>query len=68
MPHTAPDWAIAMPTLSGVSAKMIDYDNDGWVDIFQANGAMLDNISTIPRGDLLEGAQANGPQPGRREV
>jgi len=31
--------------LSGVSAKMFDYDNDGWIDIFQANGAMLDNIS-----------------------
>jgi hypothetical protein len=30
--------------LSGVSAKMIDYDNDGWMDIVQANGAMLDNI------------------------
>ena len=23
---------------------MIDYDNDGWMDIVQANGAMLDNI------------------------
>jgi hypothetical protein len=31
--------------LSGVSAKMFDYDNDGWIDIFQANGAMLDNIN-----------------------
>ncbi|MGD0011031.1 MAG: CRTAC1 family protein [Terriglobia bacterium] len=30
--------------LSGVSAKMFDYDNDGWIDIFQANGSMLDNI------------------------
>jgi hypothetical protein len=30
--------------LSGVSARMIDYDNDGWVDIYQANGSMLDNI------------------------
>jgi hypothetical protein len=29
---------------SGVSAKMFDYDNDGWIDIFQTNGAMLDNI------------------------
>ena len=24
--------------------KFMDYDNDGWVDIFQSNGAMLDNI------------------------
>jgi hypothetical protein len=31
--------------LSGVSARMFDYDNDGWVDICQANGAMLENIS-----------------------
>ena len=30
--------------LSGVSAKFIDYDNDGWPDILQANGAMVDNI------------------------
>jgi len=30
--------------LSGVSAKFIDYDNDGWKDILQANGSMLDNI------------------------
>jgi enediyne biosynthesis protein E4 len=31
--------------LSGVSAKFFDYDNDGWPDIVQANGAMVDNIS-----------------------
>jgi hypothetical protein len=31
--------------LSGVAAKFIDYDNDGWPDIVQANGAMLDNVS-----------------------
>ena len=30
--------------LSGVSTKLFDYDNDGWVDIMQANGSMLDNI------------------------
>jgi hypothetical protein len=30
--------------LSGVGSKMLDYDNDGWVDIFQSNGSMLDNI------------------------
>jgi hypothetical protein len=30
--------------LSGVAAKFIDYDNDGWPDILQANGAMLDNV------------------------
>ena len=31
--------------LSGVSAKMFDYDNDGWIDIAQVNGSMLDNIA-----------------------
>jgi hypothetical protein len=31
--------------LSGVAAKFLDYDNDGWVDILQLNGAMLDNVT-----------------------
>src|SRR6202167_5167934 len=31
--------------LSGVAAKVLDYDNDGWADIIQANGAMVDNVS-----------------------
>ena len=30
--------------LSGVGMKFLDYDNDGWIDILQLNGAMLDNI------------------------
>src|SRR6266700_2810197 len=30
--------------LSGVSMKFLDYDNDGWSDILQLNGAMLDNV------------------------
>jgi hypothetical protein len=30
--------------LSGVAVKFIDYDNDGWPDIVQANGAMVDNV------------------------
>ena len=30
--------------LSGVAMKFLDYDNDGWNDIVQSNGAMLDNI------------------------
>ncbi|MGB2589569.1 MAG: CRTAC1 family protein [Candidatus Acidiferrum sp.] len=30
---------------SGVSMKFLDYDNDGWEDIVQLNGAMLDNVS-----------------------
>ncbi len=31
--------------LSGVAAKFLDYDNDGWVDVLQLNGAMLDNVN-----------------------
>jgi len=31
--------------LSGIAAKFIDYDNDGWPDILQLNGAMLDNVN-----------------------
>ena len=31
--------------LSGVSMKFLHYDNDGWNDILQLNGAMLDNVS-----------------------
>jgi len=31
--------------LSGVAVKFIDYDNDGWPDIVQANGAMVDNVN-----------------------
>src|ERR1700728_982906 len=31
--------------MSGVSMKFLDYDNDGWNDILQLNGAMLDNVS-----------------------
>jgi hypothetical protein len=31
--------------LSGVAAKFLDYDNDGWPDILQLNGAMLDNVN-----------------------
>jgi enediyne biosynthesis protein E4 len=30
--------------LSGVSMKFVDYDNDGWPDILQVNGAMVDNV------------------------
>jgi len=31
--------------LSGVAAKFLDYDNDGWPDIVQLNGAMLENVN-----------------------
>jgi hypothetical protein len=32
-------------TMSGVSMKFVDYDNDGWPDILQLNSAMLDNVN-----------------------
>ncbi len=35
--------------LSGVAAKFLDYDNDGWTDICQVNGAMLDNVNLYHR-------------------
>ena len=31
-------------SLSGVATKFLDYDNDGWPDICQLNGAMVDNV------------------------
>ena len=37
--------AKATRLLSGDAMKFIDYDNDGWTDILQLNGAMLDNVS-----------------------
>ncbi len=37
--------------LSGVSMKFLDYDNDGWNDILQLNGAMLDNV-TLYHGEV----------------
>jgi hypothetical protein len=46
-------------TLSGVTMKFFDYDNDGWTDICQVNGAMLDNIKlyhpevTYPEPNLM---------------
>ena len=30
--------------MSGVAMKFLDYDNDGWNDVLQANGSMLDNV------------------------
>src|ERR1035438_6279934 len=31
--------------MSGVAMKFLDYDNDGWDDILQINGAMVDNVA-----------------------
>lgn len=36
--------------LSGVAAQFLDYDNDGWEDILQLNGAMEDNIQLYQPG------------------
>jgi hypothetical protein len=32
--------------------KFLDYDNDGWTDILQLNGAMLDNVN-LYHGEVL---------------
>ena len=40
---------------SGWGAKMIDYDNDGWLDLFVAQGHVMDNIElTDPSLRYLE--------------
>jgi hypothetical protein len=40
---------------SGWGTKMIDYDNDGWLDIFVAQGHVMDNIElTDPALHYLE--------------
>ena len=51
-------------SLSGVAAKFIDYDNDGWPDIVQANGAMVDNVSLYHSDGHLQRAAADVSQPG----
>jgi hypothetical protein len=45
MTPIAPGSAAKARLLSGVAAKFLDYDNDGWPDILQLNGAMLDNVN-----------------------
>jgi len=41
---------------SGWGARMVDYDNDGWLDLFIAQGHVMDNIElTDPSLRYLEG-------------
>jgi hypothetical protein len=37
---------LASPThlMTGYGTGFLDFDNDGWLDLFQANGNMLDNV------------------------
>ena len=53
-------------SLSGVSMKFVDYDNDGWTDILQLNGAMLDNVQLYHSEVHIQRAAADVPQPGQR--
>src|SRR5207247_5324096 len=47
--------------LSGVSMKFLDFDNDGWPDILQANGAMVQCRALSQRGNL-QGAFARSEE------
>jgi hypothetical protein len=42
--------AYSMFRLSGFGARFMDYDNDGWPDIFVATGHVLDNIARYHGG------------------
>jgi len=37
--------AAATQLLTGYGAGFFDFDNDGWLDLFQANGHMMDNVA-----------------------
>ena len=43
-------WGLARPTaaVTGFGTEWIDYDNDGWLDLFVANGAV--NVVAAQRG------------------
>ncbi len=58
------------PTYPFVSwgTAFFDMDNDGWLDLFIANGHVYPQVDTIPGGTPYRAAHAAIPQPSRRNL
>ena len=56
-----------MAALSGISSgwgmRLEDFDNDGWKDLFAAQGHVMDNVEQIDPVPALPGAALAGYEP-----